>query len=488
MSDSDKICVIDVGSSSIRVSVIDSNFNFVKIYATAFLPTTDADGVVEFEPTELRTKVLELCNNAIIDYGVPKGIGISNQRASAIVWNRSTGDPVFKGISWQDLRTVGECLALQNENFRLAPNVSASKFAYVLNQNPVLRDEDLCVGTIDSYVVYCLSHENNSKTGTHITDASNVALSGLVYTNPFEWNSDLLKKLDIPRHMLPVVTDSVGELAVASNLKGSPPILAILGDQQASLIGQSCVVAGDTKATFGTGSMLDQVIESKPSIYGQSSNGTIPVVAWATNGKLTWGLEAVMLSAGSNIQWLKDNLKLISTVEDANSVTCDYSQSSDVYFVPGLSGIGTPNWDFGATGAFFGLSLATDKNKIIVAVLDGIANMAADMRDAMIKDSKLLIETLKVDGKMVQNKVFCQLLANACEIPIEVSGVAEATTLGVAYLVYLQLGYLKSFSDIQSLYKPSQIIEPNGHSTREKWAEAKKRALKWIPELSEISF
>ena len=481
------VLIIDVGSSSIRVSAIDQSFNFINTYSADFLPVVNSDGIVEFNASELRSSVLSLCEAAINAHGTPKGIAITNQRASTIVWDRQTADPVFNGISWQDLRTVGDCLGLQAEGIRLAPNVSATKLAYILNQDTESRKKDLCFGTIESYIIFCLSR-GGDKNGTHITDPSNVALTGMFDPDTFDWSDRILSKLDIPKNMLPRVVNSCGELAIAFSLKGSPLICGALGDQQASLLGQACVSPGDAKATFGTGAMLDQLIDTSPKIYGQSPNGTIPVVAWSLQSGIYWALEAVMLAAGSNIQWLKDGLGLIDDVSQASFVDPNGYVDQDIFFVPALSGLGTPNWDFGASGAFFGLSLATDKNGVILAVLNGIANLAADMKDAAVNDSALPIESLKIDGGMTKNHVFCQLLANACQIPVEVSPVVEATTLGAAYLAYYQLGLFDEFSEIKNIKRITTLVEPNVNSNRDRWNEAKSRALKWIPELSGITF
>lgn len=487
MADNKFVLIIDVGSSSIRVSIIDINFNFLKTYSSEFLPIVNSDGIVEFDALMLKTEVISLCQNAVAEYGIPEGISITNQRASTIVWDRVTGDPVFNGISWQDLRTVGDCLMLQTENIRLAPNVSATKFAFILNQDPKSRSKDLCFGTIESYVIYCLSN-SSANGGTHVTDMSNVALTGMFDPDTLDWSTKILERLDLPKNMLPKVVNSSGILAEATLLKGSPPIVGAIGDQQSSLLGQGCVTPGDAKATFGTGAMLDQLISSAPNVYGQSPNGTIPVVAWSVADRLYWALEAVMLGAGSNIQWLKDNLGLIGDISDANSVDPYGYSEQEVYFVPALSGLGTPNWDFGTTGTFFGLSLSTDRNKIVLAVLNGIANLAADMKDAAVKDSGLSIDILRIDGGMSKNGVFCQLLANACAIPVAISSVVEATTLGAAFLAFNQLGLIKTFSDIKTLVKPAKTIEPIITPNRDRWQEAKNRALKWVPELSGISF
>ncbi len=309
MSVHDQVLVVDVGTSSVRVGVYDPAGAVVCNVERELLPDSPADGIVEFDARAMATTCLELSTDALSRSGPVDAIGISNQRGSTVVWDRATGEPVAPGIGWQDLRTVGACLSLRAEGVRAGPNQSATKLQWILDRLPDrARAHDLCFGTVDSWVAWTLSQ------GTvHVTDATNAAITGLQVTHaPSTWDERVLRVLGIPPEMLPTIVDSAGVVGVARALPGTPLIASLLGDQQASLVGQGCVRPGDAKITFGTGGMLDVVLgERAPAFDQRGSAGTFPIVAWRNAGRVTWGIEAIMLAAGTNVQWLRDDLGLI---------------------------------------------------------------------------------------------------------------------------------------------------------------------------------
>jgi glycerol kinase len=278
----------------------------------------------------------------------------------------------------------------------------------------------------------------------------------------------------------------VGE---ATALEGAPPIAGIAGDQQASLFGQGCVIPGLAKITFGTGGMLDMCTgPERPGFDRRGGGGCFPIVAWRRGDELTWGVEAVMLAAGNNVEWLRDDLGLISSAAESDEVAAACEDTGGVFYVPAPLGMGTPAWDFGARSTLVGLTRGTGRAEVVRAVLEGVAHRGADLVEAAETDANRSIESIRVDGGMTANKTFVQALANAVQRPVEVSPVLEATTLGAAYLAGMAVGIWKDENDIAAVWSPKQVVEPTKPSVRERWLEARQRALRWEPDLSALDF
>ena len=478
-----KLLVIDVGTSGVRAATVEPGLGVTRSHRRDVLPVSPAPGLVEFDAGELATAVLAVAREAVADAHGVDAVGIANQRASTIGWDRATGDPVGPGLGWQDLRTVGACLTLAGQGFRMAPNAAATKAAHLLDLADPDRTRDLCVGTVDTWVAWTLSGGD-----LHVTDTTNAALYGLRIEDQTDWHDPILEALRIPRAVLPTVIDSIGSVGEASALDGAPPIAGILGDQQSSLLGQGCVRPGQVKITFGTGGMLDLCLDGRPSFATQGAGGTFPIVTRSRGGQRRWGLEAVMLAAGTNIEWLRDDLAIIDTAEHSHTVAAACEDSGGVAYVPALLGLGTPIWDYGARGALLGITRGSGRPQIVRAVLEGIAQRAADLVEAAETDGGLPIATLRIDGGMSANPTFVQALADATGRPVEVSPEREATTLGAAYAAGLALGAWSGDDDIAATWRPAQVVEPVGRFDREKWADTLKRAERWFPELSAISF
>ncbi len=328
----------------------------------------------------------------------------------------------------------------------------------------------------------------------HVTDATNAAVTALVDAS-IGWDEALLQKLRIPAAMLPRIVDSSGTPGNATALAGSPPICGIAGDQQASLIGQGCTLPGMAKATFGTGGMLDQCVGpgAAPGALGRGDAGTFPIVAFRVEGRPTWGTEAVMLSAGTCIEWLRDDLGIIATAKESQTVAAECATAGDVWFVPALLGLGTPVWDFGARGTLVGLTRGSGRSEIVRAVLEGVAHRGADLVEASESDSGYPIAALRVDGGMTDNDVFVQALADAIGRPVEISPVQEATTLGAGLLAGLAVGNYGTTEELAATFSPRRTVEPQGSEDdrvagRERWLAARLKAEGTIPELSGISF
>ena len=478
------ILVVDVGTSGVRAAVVRPDAVVEHVHYRQVLPSSPAPSFVEFDGVAMAAAVLEVATAAAADAGGGiEAVGIANQRASTIVWDRATGEPIANGIGWQDLRTVGMCLMLQGQGIRLAPNASATKLAALLDIYDSGRERDLCFGTVDTWVAWVLSQ------GTvHVTDATNAAVTGLVHGDASGWAAHILDALRVPPAMLPEIVDSSGVVGEATALPGSPPIAGIAGDQQASLVGQGCTRPGLAKITFGTGGMLDLCVGDRPVFDTRGEGGCFPIVGWRRGGRDTWGIEAVMLSAGSCIEWLRDDMGLIADAAESAAVAAACDDTGDVWFVPALLGLGTPVWDFGARGTLLGLTRGSGRAEIVRAVLEGIAHRGADLVDAAETDGGVSIGALRVDGGMSANAVFVQALADAAARPVEVSPVLEATTLGAAYLAGMAVGVWADEDEVAESWKPRAVVEPRRRVDRDRWRSAVERARGTVPELSALDF
>ncbi len=451
-------------------------------------------GLVELDAAALARAALDVASRALSEAGPVAGVGITNQRGTALIWDAVSSEPIGPALSWQDLRTAGTCLELQGEGLRLAPNESATKLAWLLDTYDPDRRRDLRFGTLDSWVAWQLSGGR-----AHLTDPSNAAVSGLLPTEDIlsgsaelAWDPARLERFRVPEGCLPLIVPSSAVVAQASVLPGSPPICSLVGDQQASLFGQGCVKPGDAKGTFGTGAFLDVNTGGKPPGFGvfgkRGEAGCFPIVAWQRGLQLTWGAEAIMLSAGTSLSWLVEDLGLLASPAESAEVASQCPDTGDVFFVPALLGIGTPLWDFGARTVLIGMTSGTGRPQVVRAVLEGIAQRGADLLEAAEADSGLGADRLRVDGGMSANPVFVQALADACRRPVEVSAEREATTLGAGLLAGLATGTWSSEAEAASLCRPRSVVEPAGPDRRDRWAEARQRAERWIPELSALSF
>ena len=478
------ILVVDVGTSGVRAAVVRPDAAIDHVHYRQVLPTSPAQNFVEFDGAEMASAVLEVAQAALAESGGVDAVGIANQRASTLVWDRATGQPIANGIGWQDLRTVGMCLMLQAQGIRLAPNASATKLAALLDIYDPGRERDLCFGTVDTWIAWVLSQGS-----VHVTDASNAAVTGLVYGDASGWAPHILEALRIPASCLPAIVDSTGVVGEATALPGSPPIAGMAGDQQASLVGQGCTLPGLAKITFGTGGMLDLCVGAqRPAFDTRGEGGCFPIVAWRKGGVDTWGIEAVMLSAGTCVEWLRDDMGLISSAAESEAVAAACDTTGDVWFVPALLGLGTPAWDFGARGTLVGLTRGTGRAEVVRAVLEGVAHRGADLVDAAEADGGVRIESLRVDGGMTANAVFVQALADAAGRPVEVSPVLEATTLGAAYLAGMAVGVWSDEAEIASSWRPRAVVEPRRKADRDRWRAAVERARNTVPELSSLDF
>jgi glycerol kinase len=494
------VLVVDVGTSGVRAAIVRPDATVAHAHHAPVLPESPAPGLVEFDARLMADAVLQVAQSALADAGPVDAVGIANQRASTIVWERATGDPVAPGLGWQDLRTVGTCLELQAEGIRLAPNASATKLMAILDAVDPERVRanagELCFGTVDTWVAWILSGGAASgHDALHVTDATNAAVTALIDASNLTWDVPLLERLRIPAAVMPRIVDSSGAVGPCHALPGAPVICGIAGDQQASLVGQGCTRPGLAKATFGTGGMLDQCTgpTGTPFHAGQGKGGTFPIVAYRVDGLATWGVEAVMLSAGTCVEWLRDDLGLLETSEESAAVAAQCETTGDVWFVPALLGMGTPVWDFGARGALVGLTRGSGRPELVRAVLEGVAHRGADLVEAAEVDSGYPIGALRIDGGMSDNEVFVTALADAIGRPVEISPVLEATTLGAGLLAGLAIGTYASPDELAETFTARRTVEPRQDDAtraraRDRWLAARSKAEATIPELSGLSF
>jgi glycerol kinase len=482
------ILVIDVGTTGLRAAIVGADGTVDHVEYRPFAPQTPFPGLVEFDATAMAEAVLATARTALAEAGNPTvaGVGIASQRASTIVWDRATGTPIAPALGWQDLRTIGECLTAKAEHgLALAPNQSATKIQWLLAQAAEGRDPaELCFGTVDSWVAWTLSEG-----AVHATDHSNAGVTGLYSLDHGAWNERTCELLGIDPTMLPSIVDSSGVFGAATALQGAPALAAMIGDQQGSLVGQGCVEPGMAKITFGTGGMLDLCTgPSRPTAAERSPNGTFPIVAWTTGAGVVYGVEAIMLSAGTNVEWLVDDMGLVPNPAASHDVAAQVETTEGVVYVPALLGLGTPNWDYGARGMMLGLTRGTERAHVVRAVLEGVAQRGADLVDAAEADTGLAIPSLRVDGGMSANPTFVQALADATGKPVEVSSTIDATTLGAGFLAGAATGVWPDVATAAGSWTPARTVEPTGDGARERWAEAIRRAGGWIPELSALDF
>lgn len=482
-----KTLVIDVGTSGLRSALVHDNGSVSDLHYEAFTPSTPVAGLVEFDAEALYAAVKRVCLATIGSYSVD-AVGITNQRASTIVWDSTTGRPIAPAIGWQDLRTVGECIMAKIEHgLAFAPNQSATKLSWILKNAGAQHDvSNLRFGTVDTWLVWKLTNG-----ASHVTDHTNAAVTGLTTPDGTTWNSRALSVLGIPHECLPTIVPSMGTCAIATDLPSHPPITALAGDQQASLVGQGCITEGRAKITFGTGGMLDMFTgTTAPTQAQRHSHGTFPIVAFSNGSTIYYGTEAIMLSAGTNIEWLRDDMGMISSAEESHDIASHVATTDGAVYVPALLGLGTPAWDYGARGAFFGITRGTTRAHMVRAVLEGVAHRGVDLIDAAEADSGLSISEVRIDGGMSRNGTFVQALADASQRPVRVSQMTEATTLGAGFLAGTAAGQWSHLDEACSTLSWADTVHPLGNPgvSRQQWSEAVSRSRSWIPDLSALDF
>ncbi len=476
---------IDVGSSSLRTAIVDERGVVTHGHQRALRVNSPHPGEVELDASEIASIALELSRATLAQSGGCDAVGITNQRATTVVFDPASSRPVGPALSWQDLRTVFDCLSLQGQGIHLAPNQSATKIKWLVDSSRRAA-HDLRFATLETWLAWHLSEGE-----TFVSDRSNASVSGLVDAELAGWDNQVLSALGVDPVMLPFLVDTMGSFGQARALPGSPPLVALVGDQPASLFGQSCVNSG-AKITFGTGAMLDMVhgMTGPPSLRRYGS-GCYPTVLRSRDGEITWGVEGIVFSAGSCVQWLCD-LGLIDRVGHSDALASSVDSTDGVDFVPAFSGLGTPRWDFGARGGFFGLTRGSSAAHLVRAVLEGVAQRGTDLLDAAESEVGSQLAEVRLDGGMSHNRFFVQRLADFSGHRVAVSSEREATTRGAGLMALVSAGHL-ALNEVETLWSPGFVATPSmTGSTREEsrahWLDVVERAAGTIPELSAVSF
>ena len=464
------ILSIDQGTTSSRAVLFDQNGKVCFTSQQEFTQFFPEDGWVEHDPEEIWQTTLsvtrEACSKADeLGEGV-SAIGIANQRETTIVWDKSTGEPIYNAIVWQDRRTLSFCQDLKDKGIEkrisektgllLDPYFSASKINWILENVENARSRadkgELAFGTIDSFLIWRLTDGQ-----MHATDATNASRTLLFNIHQQKWDSDLLDIFDVPKAMLPEVKDSADDFGTCSTniVAGNLPIAGVAGDQQAALIGQACFKPGMIKSTYGTGCF---VMMNTGDLAVTSQNRLLTTVAYRLNGKPTYAIEGSIFIAGAGVQWLRDGIGIIKCAAETEDMAANQPHNAGVYLVPAFTGLGAPHWDPKARGAIFGLTLNTGVENIVRAMLESTCYQTADLFEAMEKDG-VRPERLRVDGGMVENNWLCGFLANILGIPVERPVITETTALGVAILAGLQIGLFKSPEDVQKQWACDRTFE-----------------------------
>ena len=470
MSNKDQyLLAIDQGTSSSRAVIFNRSAEAIASSQQEFPQVYPQPGWVEHDPEEIWNSVVKVTKKALSDAGdiAVAGIGITNQRETTLVWDRATGQCIHHAIVWQDRRTADYCQQLKDSGsesivsektgLRLDPYFSATKLRWILEHVDGARARaesgDLAFGTVDCFLLWRLTGGR-----VHATDASNASRTLLFNIHTQDWDDDLLALFDIPQSMLPDVRDCAADFGMtdASVIGAALPICGMAGDQQAALIGQAGFSPGMTKSTYGTGCF---VIANTGETPLQSGNNLLTTVAYRLNGKVTYGIEGSIFVAGSAIQWLRDQLKIIKSAGETEGIAQAAGIIEHVHVVPAFAGLGAPYWDPDARGAILGLSRDSDQADIVTATLQAVAYQTRDLIEAMSEDG-IEPSIIRVDGGMVSNDWFLKFLAGILDLPVERPKNVESTVLGAAYLAGLQSGVYSSVDEIASFWASDAIFEP----------------------------
>lgn len=466
----DYILAIDQGTTSSRAILFNTQGQIEHVAQQEFTQHFPRDGWVEHDPEDIWNSVLQCCKEVLGNTSGDdhiRGIGITNQRETTLVWDRHSGKAICPAIVWQDRRTSAYCQSIRTPELEqtiqehtgllLDPYFSATKLHWILNHidgaSEAAERGDLLFGTVDSWLIWKFTGGKS-----HVTDATNACRTMLFNIHDQCWDPTLLQQFGIPADMLPDVLDSAADFGTTdASLFGSPiPIVGVAGDQQAALIGQACFHEGMAKSTYGTGCFLI-LNTGKQALTSQ--NRLLTTVAYRLKGEVCYALEGSIFIAGAAIQWLRDGLKLIEHAGDSEPLARNTPLDHGVYLVPAFTGLGAPYWDPEARGAIFGLTRDTGIKEIVTAGLQSVCYQTRDLQQAMSNDGQTL-DTLRVDGGMVANDWVMQFLADILGTTVDRPVIIETTALGAAYLAGLQTGVFGSLQELESLWQCDQRFKP----------------------------
>ena len=481
---------IDQGTTSTRCILFNNDGTVEsshQIELTQYFPDNNS---VEHDPVEIIDSINKCIQNVVNDIDVNEivSIGISNQRETTVAWSKSTGKPFYNAIVWQDTRTQGICDDLlknkkfieliKNTGLPVSTYFSLSKILWLIENVSEIKlslDEDVCFGTIDSWIIYNL-------TGNFYTDVTNASRTLIYDLYNMQWSDDILNELSIPKHSLPEVKPSLSHFGDIDGVIKGVPITAILGDQQAALFGQNCTNKGDVKNTYGTGCFA---LTNTGTDIIESNNGLLTTVAYQIEGEEPlYALEGSVPIAGAAVQWLRDNLNIIKSSDEIESLAMGEKNNGDVYFVPAFSGLFSPHWDETARGSLFGLTRFSNKSHIARSVLESVAFQSFELLRSMEKDLDIEFQKLKVDGGMVSNNLLMQFQSDILNKTIISQEINEITALGagVASFIFAENLQIENVGDFIST---SETWNPNmSNESRENlltsWFKAIEKSKHWL--------
>jgi glycerol kinase len=489
------LLALDQGTTSSRALVIDESGKVVAVAQKEFTQIFPQPGWVEHDPNEIWASQIGVAADALGRAGISakdvSAIGITNQRETAVVWDRKTGEPIHNAIVWQDRRTAPICdkmkadglepMITQKSGLVIDAYFSGTKVQWLLDNVPGARDKanrgELAFGTIDSWLIWKLTDGK-----VHVTDESNASRTMLLNIYDRSWDDELLKALNVPRSMLPEVKSSSEVYGESTGILAGVPIAGIAGDQQSALFGQMCTKPGMAKNTYGTGSfmLMNTGTEGVPS-----KNKLLTTIAWRRANQTEYALEGSVFITGAVVQWLRDGLKIIRTAPEVEELAASVPDNGGVYLVPGFVGLGAPHWDPYARGTIVGLTRGATSAHIARAALEGIAYQVADILLAMTADSGVKLAELRVDGGAAKNNLLMQFQADILGIPVVRPNETETTAVGSAYLAALAVGYYRSLDELAAHWGIDRTFEPKmSADQRQKlqaeWNKALGRAKGWI--------
>jgi glycerol kinase len=490
------LMALDQGTTGSRCIIFDNKGSIVATFAREFPQYFPREGWVEHNAEEIWESQLLCAREALKQSGLAPtdiaAIGITNQRETTVVWDKKTGKPVCPAIVWQCRRTAKRCEELKENGYAdviraktglaIDPYFSATKLEWILQSTAGVRKRaeagEVLFGTVDSYLIYRLTGGR-----VHATDPSNAARTMLYNIHDLCWDEALLSLFDVPAAMLPRVLPSCGIFGYTDpDLLGAAiPIAGVAGDQQAALFGQCCFESGSVKNTYGTGGFL---LMNTGDRAVASDGGLLTTIGWQIGDRVTYVLEGSVFVCGAAIQWLRDGLGLLKTAAESEAVVATVKDTGGVYFVPALTGLGTPYWDPYARGTLVGLSRGTTRAHIVRATLEAMAWQTVDLLDTMKKDADLTVPALRVDGGACANDLLMQLQSDFAALPIERPACIETTALGAANLAGLGVGVFRDPDDIRACVAVERTFTPALPAAERdrrltEWHRAVGRSLKW---------
>ena len=493
------IMALDAGTTSNRCILFNKKGEICSVAQREFTQYFPQPGWVEHDADEIWASMLGVAVEAMSKIGASAediaAIGITNQRETAIVWDRNTGEPVYRAIVWQCRRTSAYCDALKEkgltDKFREKTGLvidayfSGTKVKWILEHVQGARERaekgELLFGTVETWLIWKLT-----KGAVHVTDYSNASRTMLFNINTLKWDEEILSELGIPKGMLPEAKPSscIYGHSDPAFFGGAIPIAGAAGDQQAALFGQTCFQPGEAKNTYGTGCFLLMNTGEKPVF---SDNGLVTTIAWGLNGKVTYALEGSIFVAGAAIQWLRDEMRFIDSSAESEMMAMQVQDTNGCYVVPAFTGLGAPHWDQYARGTIVGLTRGVNKYHIIRATLESIAYQVNDILSAMKADSGIELSSLKVDGGASVNNFLMQTQADIIDAPVNRPQCVETTAMGAAYLAGLAVGYWASKEDVLENWAIDQTFEPVIEEEKRRmmikgWNKAVKYAYGWAKE------